>query len=72
MSSDFSLENRAITYATKNPKSINSENILASVALEIIEDYKIQILIITNDKKEIKGVLHIHDLVEAGIKSEII
>ena len=69
MRSDFSLEKRALEYATKNPKSIEDKNILASEALEIIENYKIQLLIVTN-KKKIVGVLHIHDLVEAGIEKK--
>ena len=37
-------------------------------ALQIIETYKIQLLIITNKNRELKGLLHIHDLIEAGIK----
>jgi arabinose-5-phosphate isomerase len=67
MSSDFSLEKKAIDFANKSPKSIEDENLLASDALKLIEKYKIQMLVITKDGK-IKGVLHIHDLVEAGIK----
>ena len=67
MSEDFDLEKKAIEYATKNPKTIN-ENILASDALKFMEDNKIQLLPVVNDKGEIVGVLHIHHLVEAGIK----
>ncbi len=64
----FSLENRAVEYASKNPKVISNENMLASDALKVIEEYKIQLVVITDKNKQIKGVLHIHDLVEAGIK----
>ncbi len=67
MSKDFDLEKKAIEYATKNPKTIN-ENVLASDALKFMEDNKIQLLPVVNDKGEIVGVLHIHHLVEAGIK----
>jgi arabinose-5-phosphate isomerase len=64
----FSLDTKAIEYATKNPKSITDSNILASDALKIIEEYKIQILIITDEQNRVDGILHIHDLVERGIK----
>jgi arabinose-5-phosphate isomerase len=64
----FSLDTKAIEYATKNPKSITDANILASDALKIIEEYKIQILIITDEQNRVDGILHIHDLVERGIK----
>ena len=67
MSEEFSLHKPAILYASKNPKSIEEEQMLASDALRLIEQYKIQMLVVTQDGK-IKGVLHIHDLVEAGIK----
>ncbi|XOB62392.1 KpsF/GutQ family sugar-phosphate isomerase [Campylobacterota bacterium DY0563] len=68
MSENFSIENSVDTISTKNPKTINNKNLLASDALKIVEDYKIQLLIITNENNEIIGVLHIHDLIEAGIK----
>ncbi len=67
MSEEFSLHKPAIEFASKNPKSIEEEQMLASDALRLIEQYKIQMLVVTQDGK-IKGVLHIHDLVEAGIK----
>ncbi len=68
MSENFSIENSVETISTKNPKTINNKNLLASDALKIVENYKIQLLIITNENNEIIGVLHIHDLIEAGIK----
>lgn len=65
---DFLLTNKSITYATKNPKTLTDKNMLASDALHFIEKYKIQLLVLVdNDSKPI-GVLHIHDLIEAGIK----
>jgi arabinose-5-phosphate isomerase len=70
MSKDFSLEHLAIDYASKNPKSYTNTELLASDALEIIENDRIQVLPITNEKKKIIGVLHIHDLINAGIKSK--
>jgi len=68
MSESFSMEHLAISYATKDPKSYSNTELLASEALEIIENNRIQLLPITNDKREIIGVLHIHDLINAGIK----
>ncbi len=68
MKDDFSLNAKAQNYATKNPKYITDENMLASDALKIIEENKLQHLVITDEKRKIRGILHIHDLVEAGIK----
>jgi arabinose-5-phosphate isomerase len=66
MSENFDLKKKAINFATLNPKTINSE-ILAADALKFMEDNKIQFLpVVEND--EIVGVIHIHHLIEAGIK----
>jgi len=69
MREDFSMEQPAIDYATQHPKSYNNTELLASEALEIIENERIQLLPITDEAGKIIGVLHIHDLVNAGIKS---
>jgi arabinose-5-phosphate isomerase len=69
MEDGFSLENLATKYATLNPKTIKASNLLASKALKIIEDSKIQILILLDDENSVIGVLHIHDLVEAGFEA---
>ncbi len=66
---DFSLDHRVMDYATHNPKTISDAGMLASDALVMIENYKIQLLIVTDEAQKIRGVLHLHDLVEAGIKS---
>jgi len=70
MQEGFSLEHYAIDYANKQPKSYNNVNLLAYEALEIIEKQKIQLLPITDKESHIIGVLHIHDLINAGIKSK--
>lgn len=67
LSKDFSLEDTVLKYATLNPKTIEDENILASEALVIIEEMKIQLLVVTDKEKRVKGVLHIHTLIEKGI-----
>lgn len=68
MRSDFSMEAEAYTYATKNPKKLDDSSLLASDALSLIEAYKIQLLAVTDKKGKVEGILHIHNLVEAGIK----
>jgi len=64
---DFSLEANVMEYATHNPMTCQDENMLASEALVLIEEKKIQLLVITDKNKKIKGVLHIHTLIEKGI-----
>lgn len=68
MDEDFSLDCNIEDIANMDPKTFDDENLLASDALQIIENLKIQLLIITNKDKELIGLLHIHDLIEAGIK----
>jgi len=64
---DFSLEDNVLKYATLNPMSCEDEEMLASEALILIEEKKIQLLVVTDKNKNIKGVLHIHTLIEKGI-----
>ncbi len=68
MSDSFSLDCQIESISTKNPKTVQDKNILASDALRIIEEYKIQVLIVTDKDGKVEGLLHIHDLIEAGIK----
>lgn len=67
MQEDFSLDAPVSHYATYSPKTIEDESMLASDALVLIEEKKIQLLAVTDSDKNIKGVLHLHTLVEAGI-----
>ncbi|KFL33249.1 MULTISPECIES: KpsF/GutQ family sugar-phosphate isomerase [unclassified Sulfurospirillum] len=68
MRDDFNMDATAYEYASKNPKKLDDETLLASEALAFIEQHKIQLLAITDTDGVLKGVLHIHHLVEAGIK----
>lgn len=70
MDEHFSIDQPAIAYATHNPRSCYNTNLLASDALELIEKNRIQILPIVSKEGKVIGVLHIHDLVNAGIKSK--
>lgn len=67
MSENFSLEDAAIKYASKSPKVLKDENILAAQALQIIENYKIQLLVVVDEENKPKGILHIHDLTALGL-----
>ncbi|MDD2789837.1 MAG: KpsF/GutQ family sugar-phosphate isomerase [Sulfurimonas sp.] len=67
MHKEFSLEECVLKYATLHPLSIEDEDMLASEALVLIEEKKIQLLVITDKNKKIKGVLHLHTLIEKGI-----
>ena len=67
MREDFSLDDSAFKYATQHPMSIDNEEMLASEALVLIEEKKIQLLVVTDTNKKVKGVLHIHTLIEKGI-----
>lgn len=67
MREDFSLEARAIDFATRAPKVCDNAEILAYDALKMIEDLKIQMLVVVGENAEILGVVHIHKLIEAGI-----
>lgn len=68
MNDNFSMDCKVEDIATKNPKVLKNKELLASDALQVIEDYKIQLLIVTDEDNRLAGVLHIHDLIEAGIK----
>ena len=68
MNDNFSMDCKVEEIATINPKRLKNKELLASDALQIIENYKIQLLIVTDENDKLVGVLHIHDLIEAGIK----
>ncbi len=68
MNDNFSMDCKVEDIATIHPKTLKNKELLASDALQIIENYKIQLLIVTDTDDKLVGVLHIHDLIEAGIK----
>lgn len=65
---DFDLNAPIIEYMTPKPYTISDPSILAVDALEIIEEKRIQLLIVINKNKKIRGAIHIHDLIAAGIE----
>lgn len=54
---------------TKNPKTIRS-GLLAAAALEEMEDYSITQLIVVDEKHRPLGMIHLHDLVKAGLGND--
>jgi arabinose-5-phosphate isomerase len=51
---------------TFSPKTI-AKNILAARAVAVMEKYAITALIVADSEKNIEGVIHLHDLLKAGI-----
>ncbi|HFC03605.1 MAG TPA: KpsF/GutQ family sugar-phosphate isomerase [Nitratifractor salsuginis] len=70
MQEGFEMERPVIDYATIRPKVIRDTSLLASDALAMIEEAKVQLLPVVDDSDRVKGVIHLHDLVSAGIKSD--
>lgn len=65
---DFSLSLNALSCANKAPYICYDKEILAKDALLYIEQHKIQLLVFAKKDKSLIGVLHLHHLVEMGIK----
>jgi len=70
MKKNFSLDELVVTYANKVPTICRNIELLAVEALKILEENKIQLLPILTNGKKIIGALHIHDLIDAGIKNK--
>ncbi len=54
---------------TKNPKTIR-KGLLAATALEEMESYSITQLVVVDEGQRPVGMLHLHDLVKAGLGTE--
>lgn len=67
MREDFDINGDALKYATKNPKMLDDKNMLAIDALNLIEQFKIQVLPVVENGVPV-GILHIHDLTSLGLK----
>jgi len=52
---------------TRNPK-VTKQNYLASFALQQMENFKITTLIIQDDDKKPIGIVHLHDLINLGLR----
>ena len=67
MREDFDINDGALKYATKNPKMLDDKNMLAIDALNLIEQFKIQVLPVVENGVP-AGILHIHGLTSLGLK----
>jgi arabinose-5-phosphate isomerase len=54
------------TVMTKNSKTI-LPNMLAVEALNLMETYKITSLVVINQEQYVEGIIHLHDLLRAGV-----
>jgi arabinose-5-phosphate isomerase len=52
---------------TKNPKTISAD-LLASFALQKMENYSITSLVAINEENQPVGLVHLHDLVKLGLQ----
>jgi arabinose-5-phosphate isomerase len=59
----------AVSVMTKHPKTI-SKDMLAAVALQEMEAHKITQLIVVDENHRPVGMIHLHELVEAGLGGE--
>ena len=60
------LEKNAGEISTNNPITVRPE-IFATEALKIMNENKIGVLVVTDKNNELRGILHIQDLLRAGI-----
>lgn len=59
---------KAVDVMTKNPKVMKS-SYLASFALQQMENFKITSLIIVDDDNIPEGIVHLHDLINLGLRT---
>lgn len=52
--------------ASQNPKTIGPDE-LAATAVELMERFSITTLVVTDDGRTVRGVIHLHDLLKKGI-----
>ncbi|TNF48649.1 KpsF/GutQ family sugar-phosphate isomerase [bacterium] len=60
------LAQTAVKVMTQDPKMINKEA-LAARALQVMEKHSITNLVVGDDTRNIEGVIHLHDILKAGI-----
>jgi arabinose-5-phosphate isomerase len=60
------LPHSVSSYMTKNPKVIDEEE-LAAKALQIMEAFAITSLLVVDEERRVKGIVHMHDILKAGV-----
>lgn len=61
------LDEAVTSVMTRNPKTITQDS-MAIDALKIMEDFSITCLVVVSEKGSLQGVVHIHDILKAGLK----
>ncbi|NIQ03015.1 MAG: KpsF/GutQ family sugar-phosphate isomerase [Nitrospinaceae bacterium] len=57
---------KAADLMSANPKTVQKDD-MATKALQIMEEYSITCLVVSDDGKQIDGMVHLHDLLRSGI-----
>lgn len=63
---DVNLDAAVKTLAHPQPRTIKA-NHLASEALHMMETHKLTTLFVVADNDELQGIVHLHDLLQAGV-----
>jgi arabinose-5-phosphate isomerase len=67
LSKNLNINSTLITEVMTSPCTVITKNILAAEAMQIMEQKKINALIVVNDQQQAIGALNMHDLIRAGI-----
>ena len=51
---------------SKNPKTVKKDD-MATKALQLMEEFSITCIAVSDDGKGIDGMIHLHDLLRSGI-----
>jgi len=62
---DTLLDEKIVNVANKNPKTLNQDD-LASFAIGKMEANAITVMPVVNNKNNLVGIIHLHNLVQAG------
>lgn len=64
---NLTLDDKIFQLMTKNPKTVKAD-MRASDALTLMNERKINQLLVLNDDKTLSGIITLHDLLQAGVK----
>jgi arabinose-5-phosphate isomerase len=67
LAKNLDIQNTAISEVMTSQCALISEDILAAEAMQIMEQKKINALIVVDDQNLAVGALNMHDLIRAGI-----
>jgi arabinose-5-phosphate isomerase len=62
----FPMKKKAVDVMTRKPRTIAS-TALAAKAVQIMEQHSITTLVVVDAKRKVAGVIHLHDLLKAGV-----